>query len=160
MHLDKFIPIFQDLLQRDEPVFATDTLADMEEWDSLAIMALIAWFDKNCAAVHKHFIQPPGSAGGINDILEKFLVFFKYAAIRQSSPAAGNNDVLVSGTIGAQSKGQGEPLLPCEQAGAAAVAENGGNDAVGYRTRYIGCIAGQQQNLGAGSGGNQPCGHP
>ncbi len=48
MHLDKFIPIFQDLLQRDEPVFATDTLADMEEWDSLAIMALIAWFDKNC----------------------------------------------------------------------------------------------------------------
>lgn len=47
MQLSEFIAVFQDLLQRDEAVSATDMLADMEEWDSLAIMALIAWFDKN-----------------------------------------------------------------------------------------------------------------
>lgn len=47
MQLEEFITVFQDLLQRDEPVTATDILADMEEWDSLAIMSLIAWFDKN-----------------------------------------------------------------------------------------------------------------
>ena len=47
MQLAEFIIVFQDLLQRDEPVAASDILADMEEWDSLAIMALIAWFDRN-----------------------------------------------------------------------------------------------------------------
>lgn len=47
MQLAEFIIVFQDLLQRDEPVAGTNMLADIEEWDSLAIMALIAWFDKN-----------------------------------------------------------------------------------------------------------------
>lgn len=46
MELSEFIAAFQELLQRDEPVTADDVLSDLEEWDSLAIMATIAWFDK------------------------------------------------------------------------------------------------------------------
>ena len=47
MQLDEFLPIFQDVLQRDDPLTADDALADIEEWDSLAVMATIAWFDRN-----------------------------------------------------------------------------------------------------------------
>lgn len=42
-----FLNDFQELLQRDD-AFGMDTpLADMEEWDSLSMMATIAYFDKN-----------------------------------------------------------------------------------------------------------------
>lgn len=46
MQLSEFLLTFQDLLQREEPVAAEDALADIEEWDSLAIMSTIAWFDR------------------------------------------------------------------------------------------------------------------
>lgn len=46
MDMNEFMKVFVDLLQRDEPVSPEDSLADLEEWDSLAIMSLIAWFDK------------------------------------------------------------------------------------------------------------------
>ena len=46
MNQADFLLDFHDILQRDEP-FSMDTLlADMEEWDSLSIMATIAYFDK------------------------------------------------------------------------------------------------------------------
>ena len=41
-----FLKQFQDLLQRDEAVTSDLPLADMEEWDSLSVMATIAFFDK------------------------------------------------------------------------------------------------------------------
>ena len=46
MHLKEFLTEFQDLLQRDDPLSPDSRLEDLDEWDSLAIMAVIAWFDK------------------------------------------------------------------------------------------------------------------
>lgn len=45
MALDTFLSEFQDLMQREEPVGINDVLKDMEEWDSMSIMACMAWFD-------------------------------------------------------------------------------------------------------------------
>lgn len=42
---DKFLEEFQDIIQRDDPVSPDDLLENIEEWDSMAIMACIAWFD-------------------------------------------------------------------------------------------------------------------
>ena len=46
MQRTEFLAEFQDLLQRDEPLTPDSCLHDLEEWDSLGIMAVIAWFDK------------------------------------------------------------------------------------------------------------------
>lgn len=46
MKIELFLEELQDLLQRDAPIHLENILTDMEEWDSLAIMSLIAWFDK------------------------------------------------------------------------------------------------------------------
>jgi len=46
MTAEKFLQDFQDLLQRDDPVTMSTLLRDMEEWDSLAVMACIAYLDK------------------------------------------------------------------------------------------------------------------
>ena len=46
MKLADFLKEFQDLLQRDDPIDPEAALEDLEEWDSLAIMACIAYFDK------------------------------------------------------------------------------------------------------------------
>lgn len=46
MQLKEFLTEFQDLLQRDDPLSPDSRLEDLDEWDSLAIMAVIAWFDK------------------------------------------------------------------------------------------------------------------
>ena len=45
MQLKEFLTEFQDLLQRDDPLSPDSRLEDLDEWDSLAIMAVIAWFD-------------------------------------------------------------------------------------------------------------------
>lgn len=41
-----FLARLQELLQTDTALEADTTLWDMEEWDSLAFMVLIAFFDK------------------------------------------------------------------------------------------------------------------
>lgn len=46
MKIELFLSELQDILQRDDPIHLDDVLIDIEEWDSLAMMALIAWFDK------------------------------------------------------------------------------------------------------------------
>ena len=46
MTTEKFLEDFQDLLQRADPVTMDSRLEDMEEWDSLAVMACIAYLDK------------------------------------------------------------------------------------------------------------------
>lgn len=46
MTKEEFLVEFQEMLQRDDPVEAETPLASLEEWDSLARMVLIAFFDK------------------------------------------------------------------------------------------------------------------
>lgn len=41
-----FMEIFLDLLQRDDPLTAETTLTDLAEWDSMSIMAVMAYADK------------------------------------------------------------------------------------------------------------------
>lgn len=45
MTIDNFLTEFQDLLQRDESVSPYDILEELEEWDSMSMMACMAWFD-------------------------------------------------------------------------------------------------------------------
>lgn len=42
-----FIAELQEMLQTDDTLAEDTALADLEEWDSLAFMLLIAFFDKN-----------------------------------------------------------------------------------------------------------------
>ena len=46
MELAVFLEEFQDVLQRDEAITPDLPLAAIEEWDSLAVMGTIAFFDK------------------------------------------------------------------------------------------------------------------
>lgn len=47
MNTSTFLNEFQEILQRDESVSLEDTLDDIEEWDSLSMMATIAFFEKH-----------------------------------------------------------------------------------------------------------------
>lgn len=42
-----FIAELQEMLQTDDTLAEDTVLSDLEEWDSLAFMLLIAFFDKN-----------------------------------------------------------------------------------------------------------------
>lgn len=49
MRVEVFLADFRDLLQLETPQLALATpLRSLEEWDSLAAMALIAYFDRKC----------------------------------------------------------------------------------------------------------------
>ena len=43
----EFLEKLQDVLERDEEITEDMVLSDMDEWDSLAAMALMAFFEKN-----------------------------------------------------------------------------------------------------------------
>lgn len=45
MTIDDFMTELQDILQRDEEIHPNDALEDMEEWDSMSIMACMVWFE-------------------------------------------------------------------------------------------------------------------
>lgn len=45
MQHNEFIEIFKDTIQSDSAIEMDSPLADIEEWDSMAMMALIAYFD-------------------------------------------------------------------------------------------------------------------
>ncbi len=47
MTSSEFLVKFKDILQRDDDVTLDMPLADMDEWDSMSIMAVMAWFDLN-----------------------------------------------------------------------------------------------------------------
>ena len=47
MQREQFLIDLEDVLQRDEPCGEADILEDYEEWDSLAKMSLMAYFEKN-----------------------------------------------------------------------------------------------------------------
>jgi len=42
---EKFLQLFADILEREKPMNLTDKLADIEEWDSLAALALVSMLD-------------------------------------------------------------------------------------------------------------------
>lgn len=46
MTLAQFLTDLQDILQRDEPLTPETLLTGVEEWDSLAIMGCLAYFDR------------------------------------------------------------------------------------------------------------------
>ena len=46
MTLEQFLTDLQDILQRDEPLTPETLLTGVEEWDSLAIMGCLAYFDR------------------------------------------------------------------------------------------------------------------
>lgn len=46
MTLAQFLTDLQDILQRDEPLTPNTVLTDVEEWDSLAAMGCLAYFDR------------------------------------------------------------------------------------------------------------------
>lgn len=46
MNKSQFLETLQDMLQCDEALQEETVLADREEWDSLAIMVLVTFFDK------------------------------------------------------------------------------------------------------------------
>ena len=46
MTIETFLVDFQDLLQREDEMDMNTKLSEMEEWDSLATMACIAYLDK------------------------------------------------------------------------------------------------------------------
>ena len=46
MTLAQFLIDLQDILQRDEPLTPETLLTGVEEWDSLAIMGCLAYFDR------------------------------------------------------------------------------------------------------------------
>ena len=45
MQHNEFIEIFKDIIQSDAEIEMNSPLANIEEWDSMAMMALIAYFD-------------------------------------------------------------------------------------------------------------------
>lgn len=47
MTRNEFLHALQDMLQSDTALADDTALAGLEEWDSLAFMVLIAFFDKN-----------------------------------------------------------------------------------------------------------------
>ena len=46
MTLAQFLTDLQDILQRDEALTPDTLLTDVEEWDSLAVMGCLAYFDR------------------------------------------------------------------------------------------------------------------
>lgn len=47
MTRDEFLVEMLDVLQRDEPLSFDSALSELDEWDSLAIMATMAFLEKN-----------------------------------------------------------------------------------------------------------------
>ncbi len=47
MSINEFLEEMLDVLQRDDPISAGMALADIEEWDSMAIMGTAAFLDRH-----------------------------------------------------------------------------------------------------------------
>ena len=52
MTKDDFMAELQEILQRDEDINPEDQLADMEEWDSMAIMSCMVWYESRLGIKH------------------------------------------------------------------------------------------------------------
>lgn len=49
----EFLEKLREIIQRDDAISADLYLWDMDEWDSLAIMACMAWFERDFGRVLK-----------------------------------------------------------------------------------------------------------
>ncbi len=47
MTIAEFLVEFQDTIQSEETITQDTILADLEEWESMAVMSSIAWFELN-----------------------------------------------------------------------------------------------------------------
>lgn len=54
MTVEEFMTELQDILQRDEEISPQDKLADLEEWDSMAIMSCMVWFESRLGIQHPY----------------------------------------------------------------------------------------------------------
>lgn len=52
MNVADFMTELQNILQRDDPIHPEDTLADMEEWDSMSIMSCMVWYESRLGIRH------------------------------------------------------------------------------------------------------------
>lgn len=50
----EFLTELQDILQRDEEIHPDDALESMEEWDSMAIMSCMVWFESRLGLKHPY----------------------------------------------------------------------------------------------------------
>ncbi len=68
MNKEHFLTTVAELIQRDEPLALDDRLEKIEEWDSMAMMVLIAYFDANLHTTVT--FEQLGKAKTMNDIVE------------------------------------------------------------------------------------------
>lgn len=47
----RFIELFTKILERDDPVKFEDSLRDLEEWDSLAVLSLLSMVDEEYGVI-------------------------------------------------------------------------------------------------------------
>ena len=67
MTIDEFMTELQDILQRDDPISPDDKLQELEEWDSMAIMSCMVWFESRMGIKHPFkFYQELNS---VNDLI-------------------------------------------------------------------------------------------
>lgn len=69
MTRDEFLTAMQDVLQRDEALSFEMELKDIEEWDSLSVMATMAFLEKSFGV--KTTINDYRSMKRIDDIAKK-----------------------------------------------------------------------------------------
>lgn len=69
MTQDEFLTAMQDVLQTEEELTTNTILNDLEEWDSLSIMATMAFLDKNFGV--KTTMADYKEMKTIGDIVEK-----------------------------------------------------------------------------------------
>lgn len=67
MTVEEFLEEFQDLLQRDDPVSLDSVLKELEEWDSMSVMACMVWLDKRFD--QKYSYAEIGQLATVQDIL-------------------------------------------------------------------------------------------
>ncbi len=71
MTKQEFLINFQDILQCDDPIEAHCKLVELEEWDSLAIMTLIAFFDRHFnQQINFEMIKPCVQVSDIIDLAQ------------------------------------------------------------------------------------------
>lgn len=52
MNVADFMTELQNILQRDDPIQPGDKLSDLEEWDSMSIMACMVWYESRLGIRH------------------------------------------------------------------------------------------------------------
>jgi len=69
---DKFLELFAEILEREEPLMLKQRLEDLEEWDSLAALALVSMLDDEYGVImgSKEFEKMETVQDILNSIIE------------------------------------------------------------------------------------------